>query len=246
MMGRLKGVWRENIRVDARLLITFLAICVALFAFGKLASEVLEGDTMALDRAIISSLRVPGDPSMPIGPRWLLLMVRDVTALGGWAVLTLITIMVTGFLVVARRGATALFVLFAIAGGAILSTVLKSLFNRPRPDIVAHLVDVHSTSFPSGHAMNSAIVYLTLGALLARTQQVRALRIYLLVISIILALMIGTSRVYLGVHWPSDVLAGWIVGATWATLCSLLARRLQKEQKLEQGTTPKVAQGVGR
>ncbi|AUW59024.1 hypothetical protein C1T17_13910 [Sphingobium sp. SCG-1] len=240
-MQRVSAIWRENVRVDARLLIAFLALCLGLFIFGKLASEVMEGDSMALDHRIISALRVPGDPTTPIGPRWLLRMVRDVTALGGWTVLTLITVAVAGFLMVARRGATALFVIFAIAGGAILSTALKSLFNRPRPDIVAHLVDVHSTSFPSGHAMNSAIVYLTLGALLARTQQVRALRIYLLLVSIILALMIGASRVYLGVHWPSDVLAGWIVGATWATLCSLLARRLQKERKLEPGTTPKVA-----
>lgn len=241
VMQRLSAFWRDNVRVDARLLITFLAICVALFIFGKLASEVMDGDPLALDHFIISALRVSGDPTTPIGPRWLLRMVRDVTALGGWTVLTLITVAVAGFLFIARRGATALFVVFAIAGGAILSTVLKSLFNRPRPDIVAHLVDVHSTSFPSGHAMNSAIVYLTLGAVLARTQQVRALRIYLLLAAITLALIIGASRVYLGVHWPSDVLAGWIVGATWATLCSLFARSLQQQHKLEQGTTSKTA-----
>jgi undecaprenyl-diphosphatase len=237
---RLTSLWRDSIRVDARLLLTFLAICLGLFVFGKLASEVMEGDSMALDHGIISALRVPGNPETPIGPRWFLLCVRDITALGGWTVLTLLTIAVAGFLMVARRRATALFVVFAIAGGATLSTILKSLFNRPRPDVVAHLVDVHSTSFPSGHAMNSAIVYLTLGALLARTQQVRVLRIYLLSVSIVLALMIGASRVYLGVHWPSDVLAGWMVGASWAVLCSLLARRLQQSHTLEPGTTPKV------
>ncbi|HEX8365674.1 MAG TPA: phosphatase PAP2 family protein [Allosphingosinicella sp.] len=115
---------------------------------------------------------------------------------------------------------------------------LKALFMRPRPDVVAHLVDVTSTSFPSGHATNSAVVYLTLGALLARTQTSRRVRAYLMAVAIALTLTltVGFSRVYLGVHWPTDVVAGWCVGAAWATSCGLLARFLQRRRTLEQPT----------
>lgn len=232
------GSRRDAKRVDARILIVFLLISVALFLFLKFASEVAEGDTMAFDRAVITGLRDAADASRPLGPDWLPLAVRDVTALGGWVVLTVLTGVVVGFLSVTRKTAIALFVVGAVAGGAVVSALLKLAFNRARPDIVPHLVDVTSTSFPSGHAMNSAIVYLTLGALLARTQQARGVRVYILAIAILLTLSVGASRVYLGVHWPSDVVAGWIVGATWATGCSLLARRLQHRHKLEPAEGP--------
>lgn len=232
-MDRAKPTVRGNLRIDARLLIVFLFLCVGLFIFGKIASEVLEGDTLALDRHIIEGLRDPANLAIPRGPRWLLTVMRDVTALGGWTARTLITLLVVGFLLVARYRAMALFVVLAIGGGEILNNVLKGLFDRPRPDVVSHLVEVHSNSFPSGHAMNAAIVYLTLGAMLARTQERRAVRIYILSVAIVLALLIGASRVYLGVHWPSDVLAGWAAGASWALLMSLVAQRLQRQHTLE-------------
>jgi len=231
-----KATGRGKLRIDARLLVVFLFSCVDLFIFGKIGSEVMEGDTMALDRHIIEALRNPANLAIPIGPPWLLTVMRDITALGGWTVRTLLTLLVVGFLVIARYRAMALFVVLAIGGGEILNNVLKGLFDRARPDIVSHLVDVHSTSFPSGHAMNAAIAYLTLGAMLARTQERRAVRIYILSVAIALALVIGASRVYLGVHWPSDVLAGWAAGATWALLMSLVAQRLQRRHTLE-GTT---------
>ena len=122
----------------------------------------------------------------------------------------------------------------SISAGAIGSTLLKLFFARPRPDIVTHLVNTYSTSFPSGHAMNSAIVYLTLGALLARAEGDRTVRIYLMAVPLLLTLLIGFSRIYLGVHWPSDVLAGWCVGATWAILCSWVARTLQRRRTIER------------
>jgi undecaprenyl-diphosphatase len=158
----------------------------------------------------------------------------DVTALGGVAVLTIITIIAVGYLVAGRKWAMGLFLAGAVIGGSTLNTLLKLGFARNRPDIVAHLVDVQTASFPSGHAMNSAVVYLTLGALLARAEKDRAVRLYLISVAIMLTLIIGSSRVYLGVHWPSDVIAGWCVGASWALLCSLAARMLQKRRKLEQ------------
>ena len=215
------------------ILIWFLILSILLFAFVKLASEVVEGDTMAFDRFIMAGLRDPENPSLPLGPRWLQSAMLDVTAIGGVAVLTLITVIVAGFLAVSRKGKLALFVVTAVSTGALVSTLLKSLFDRPRPDLVSHLIDVNTTSFPSGHAMNSAVVYLTLAALLARTRLDNATRIYILAMAIALALTIGLSRVYLGVHWPSDVIAGWAVGAFWAALCSVGMQILQRRRIIE-------------
>ncbi|HEX7820951.1 MAG TPA: phosphatase PAP2 family protein [Sphingobium sp.] len=224
-------------RIDSRILVVFLLIAGGAFAFLKLASEVMEGDTLAIDRMILEGLRSAADPSVPIGPGWLQGAMIDITALGGVTVLTLITVLIAGYLLASRKAGTAAFMVAAIAGGAVLSTVLKSEFARPRPDLVAHLVEVHTTSFPSGHAMNSAITYLTLGVLLARAEKGRHVRIYLLVVAITLTLIIGTSRVYLGVHWPSDVVAGWCVGACWAALCSMIARALQRNRTIEAATS---------
>jgi undecaprenyl-diphosphatase len=157
----------------------------------------------------------------------------DITSLGGSSVLALITVASAGYLFVARRPETALFLMLAVAGGALANTLLKLLFSRARPDVVQHLVEVAHTSFPSGHAMNSAVTYLTLGALLARAESSAAIRIYLIVVAILLTLLIGFSRVYLGVHWPSDIIAGWCLGGAWAILCSLVARALQRRHMLE-------------
>ncbi|MEZ0243770.1 MAG: phosphatase PAP2 family protein [Sphingomonas sp.] len=224
----------RSIRGDGRLLLAFLALAILSLVFLKLASEVMEGETMALDRWILSALRHPDNPENAIGPGWLGFAMRDITALGGATGLALITLLVIGLLLCMRKFATAGFVTAAIAGGAVLSSFLKSLFMRPRPDVVPYLVDFSASSFPSGHAMNSAIAFLTLGALLTRTQEDRGVRIYLIAVSILLTLLVGFSRVYLGVHWPSDVIAGWIVGAAWATFCLAIARILQEHRQIEQ------------
>ena len=225
-------LWR-TLRADGEMLVVFLGCALLALIFLKLASEVLEGETFAIDRHIITGLRSAADPALPIGPNWLRVMMLDITAIGDFTGLTLITTIVTGFLIVARKYRTAAFVALSVIGGAILNAALKGLFGRPRPDLVAHLVEVTDTSFPSGHAMNSAVVFLTLGALLARTQEKRAVRIYLIAVAILLTLAVGASRVYLGVHWPSDVIAGWCVGATWASLCWIAARFLQRRDGIE-------------
>lgn len=224
-------------RIDSRILVVFLLIAGGVLAFLKLASEVMEGDSFAIDRLILQGLRNTADPSVPVGPAWLQGAMIDITALGGVTVLTLITVLTAGYLFASRKAGTAAFTIAAIAGGAILSAILKNEVARPRPELVAHLVDVHTTSFPSGHAMNSAITYLTLGVLLARAEKARPVRIYLLATAISLTLLIGTSRVYLGVHWPSDVVAGWCVGGCWAALCSLAARALQNNRSIEVATS---------
>lgn len=218
---------------DSNLLVLFLLAAAGVLVFLLLASEVREGEVFGVDRWLIQGLRNPADPSVPIGPFWLRRALTDITALGGSPVLTLLTLMSAGYLLAARKAATAAFLVAAISTGAIASNLLKLIFSRPRPDVVAHLVDTYSTSFPSGHAMNSAIVFLTLGALLARAEADRAVRVYLMAVALFLTLIIGFSRIYLGVHWPSDVLAGWCVGASWAILCSWVARALQRRRTLE-------------
>lgn len=227
----------HRLHLDTRLLALFL-IALGLFGLALLATEIVRGETSAFDRLIITALRDPADLGVTRGPRWLGSAMIDITALGGGTILTAITIIVAAYLLIAAKARLALLVALGVSGGAIGSALLKTLVSRARPDVVRHLVEVDTMSFPSGHAMNSAIVYLTLGALLARSQQSRAIRVYLMVTAFALTLAIGFSRVYLGVHWPSDVVAGWSVGAAWALLMSLLASRLQDAHQIEQPEPP--------
>jgi undecaprenyl-diphosphatase len=143
--------------IGNRILIVFLAIAVGAFLFLKLGSEIMEGESFAIDWLVLEGLRISTDRAVPIGPRWLEPAMIDVTALGGVTVLTLLTALTVGYLLASRKAGTALFLIAAIAGGTIVSSILKSGYARPRPELVSHLVEVHSTSFPSGHAMNSAI-----------------------------------------------------------------------------------------
>jgi undecaprenyl-diphosphatase len=162
---------------------------------------------------------------VPIGPGWLTHAVDDITALGGITVLSLMTVLVTVHLLLDRRWPIAIFVFSSVLSGWLASTLLKILVARPRPDIVPHLVEVSDLSFPSGHAMVSAVTYLTLGALLARTQRYRSTRIFVMGTGVFLAVLIGLSRIYLGVHYPTDVFAGWCAGALWALGCWLISKR---------------------
>ncbi len=220
-------------RIEAKLLLWFLGLSGALLGFVSIAGEVREGDTHAFDDAILRSLRNPGDMHDPIGPFWVEAIFRDITALGGYTVLSMILVAAVAYLLLNGKRASALLVLGAVVGGTALSNVLKVFFDRQRPDVVGHLVDVHSLSFPSGHAMLSAVTYLTLGALLARTEQRFVMRVYFIGVAVALTLLIGASRIYLGVHYPTDVLAGWCAGAAWAFICLMLARWLQHRGNVE-------------
>ena len=220
------------------MLAVVLAGAAGLLAFAMIASEVMEGDTLAFDRAILLALRNPADLGDPIGPRWLEEMARDVTALGSHVVLATITLTTVGFLVLSRRRASALFLGLAIGGGMLASSVLKIGFARPRPDLVPHAVEVYTASFPSGHAMLSATAYLTLGALLMRVAPLVRTKFYVLSVAVLVTLMVGVSRVYLGVHWPTDVLAGWCGGAAWALLCWMVLNWLQRRGAVEPKGVP--------
>lgn len=220
-------------RIEAKLLLWLLGLSGALLGFLSIAGEVREGDTHAFDDAILRALRQPGDMHDPIGPFWLEASLRDITALGGYTVLSMILAAAVAYLLLNGKRASALLVVAAVVGGTALSNVLKIFFDRQRPDVVGHLVDVHSLSFPSGHAMLSAVTYLTLGALLARTETRLVMRVYFISLAVVLTLLIGASRVYLGVHYPTDVLAGWCAGAAWAFICLLVARWLQHRGTVE-------------
>ncbi len=216
------------------LLLLSLLVAGGIWAFIALAGEVLEGDTSSIDKTIILALRNPADLSDPLGPAWFEEMMRDITALGGMTFLTALSLAVVGFLLLQNKKGMAVYTLLAISGGLLLSSLLKHGFNRPRPDLVPHEVYVMTASFPSGHSMLSAVVFLTLGGLLARYTRQRRLKIYILVLAILATLLVGCSRVYLGVHWPTDVLAGWTAGSSWALLCWLVAFLLQRRGQVEK------------
>ncbi len=206
-------------------------------AFAVLAQLVNAGHTASFDRYIFLLFRRGDDPAVTIGPTWLKEAARDVTALGSTIVLGFMVLAAVGYLLMARKRAAAVLVLGAVVGGQFLSTALKSIFERARPDLVPDAPTVFTASFPSGHAMLSAVTYLTLGVLLARVEAGRHLRIYVLSLAVFLTVSIGVTRVFLGVHWPTDVLAGWCVGTAWATLCWFVAMRLQQRGQVEQPST---------
>jgi len=232
MLGFVPKLWHRLRRLERHEL-TWLGVglgaCAALFAFVLLAGEVMEGDTRALDTRILLALRSPDDPARPRGPAWLEFALLDLTAIGGSTVLALVVLAVVGFLVLQARYRTAAVIGVTAASGELVNALLKNMFMRPRPTVVPHLRDVVSTSFPSGHAMESAIIYLTLGAMLMRSVEGRMTKAYCLVIAIVLTLLVGTSRVYLGVHYPTDVIGGWAFGFAWASLCWLIAQRFDRE-----------------
>jgi undecaprenyl-diphosphatase len=218
---------------EPRVLVAFALTTAALWCFAELADEVLEADTAGLDERILLALRTGRDPTDPIGPLWLEQMARDVTALGGVAVLSLVVLGAAGFLALQRRRHTAVYLLLAVGGGALASWALKLAFDRPRPDLVRHALPVYTSSFPSGHSMMSAVTFLTVGALVASVQPSLVLRAYLLGSAALVTLLVGLSRVYLGVHWPTDVVAGWTAGAAWALVCWALAEQLRARGRFE-------------
>jgi len=217
-------------KMEFPLLLAGLVIAGGLWGLVELMEVARATTPHAFDTEILLAFRHAGQPDSPIGPLWLEGAVRDVTALGSSAVLVLITTATIVYLLLIRRPSTALFMFVAVAGGQVLSNLLKLEVDRPRPDLVSHLVNETSLSFPSGHAMLSAVTYLTLGSLAARFLPDRRTKIFVLCLAVLTTVLVGTSRVYLGVHWPSDVLAGWCAGFAWAMLCWLAARLLQRRK----------------
>jgi undecaprenyl-diphosphatase len=219
-------------RTELSVLVGGLVLVLLLLGFASLTDEVFEGETQHFDEQILRSLRSTTDPERPIGPRWLQAGALDITALGSATVLALATLFVVGFLLLQGMARNALFVFIASTGGWLLNEALKSFFQRPRPEVVPHLRDVWTLSFPSGHAMTSAAVYLTLGALMMRIAKRRVTKFYCIASAMFVTVLVGASRVYLGVHYPTDVLAGWLGGLSWALVCWLVERAIERRAGL--------------
>jgi undecaprenyl-diphosphatase len=215
------------LRVETVSLILWILTAGAIWGFFNIASEVGEGETLAIDKHILLALRNPADPSDPIGPRGFEEAMRDVTGLGGVTVLTLVTIVATLTLLLhGKRKRAAIFAGIVIAA-QISATLLKDLYDRPRPDLVPHGSFVYSASFPSGHSTLAAATYLTLATMIASLEPKRGTKALVYIVAGLVTVSVGFSRVYLGVHWPSDVLAGWTLGAAWALLGWISLRLLQ-------------------
>lgn len=227
---KLKKLLRKEI------LIMVSALFLLLFFWGGIELR----DLFMVDRAqqfddwLLVSVRDAENPEYLFGPHWVDEAVRDVTALGGPAVLTSMIIVVLIYLLLQKHYRGATLILIATAGGLLLSLLLKDFFLRERPDIVPALMVETSPSFPSGHSMLSAIVYLTLGSLLTRFEPNPRIRVYIISIAILIAMSVGITRILLGVHFPTDVLVGWIAGFFWASLCWFLFFALQEEGVIEE------------
>ncbi len=222
--------------LEVRFVFVTIAVICAAFAAVLLLDLFRAGATAEFDRWVILALRNPVDTADAWGPHWVEEMGRDFTALGGFPVLTLLTCAIGGFLIFRRQRTAAMVVFVSILVALVLSSGLKAAIDRNRPDLVPHGQHVYTASFPSGHSMHSAATYFTLGGLLALFQRRRRLKIFILSTAALTTLLVGVSRVYLGVHWPTDVLGGWAFGSICALVTLLLARGLL--------TIPDVAAGV--
>ena len=214
------------------LLVGLFCVATLLLGFGLLADEVMEGGTMAFDNAVAHFFR-PLGANGPIGPSWVHELGRDVTAMGSMVVLCFFLAAVVGYLLLIRKRGAAALVVGSILGGTVISFLLKLLFNRPRPEI-PNGIQVFTASFPSSHAMLSAVTFLTLGALMTRIEAGAPLKAYFMGLAVFLTMAVGVSRIYVGVHYATDVLAGWCVGSAWAMLCWIVALRLQRRGQVEQ------------
>ena len=164
---------------------------VATDSFLSVAGEVREQETGSIDRRVLLALRVPGHPGTPIGPHWLVDVARDLTSLGSISVLTLIVLIVTGLVLSLRQRREALVLLVAAGGGLALTGGLKDLFGRARPEAIYRAIEVTRSSFPSGHAMLSATVFLTLGALCAGYVRQSLVKTYIMSVAMTLRTRAG-------------------------------------------------------
>jgi len=213
-------------RIEPRHALIAAALCWAGFAL--MAILVLSGHAAGFDAAGLRFWRSGAEAQSP-PPRWLVEGMRDLTALGGVLLrhVFALTAMVALLFLKLRREAVLL--ICTVVSGWGVGALLKALVGRPRPDIVPHLMDAGGNSFPSGHSFNAAVVYIAVGLAFAAMSARRAIRWMIIGSAAVLTLLIGLSRVWLGVHFPSDVIAGWLGGAGWAFLASALLYRPARE-----------------
>jgi len=203
-------------RLETQALLIWFSLTTALWAFFALGAEVGEGDTGAFDMYLISLLRTSSNGGEAIGPAWFKDSMRDVTALGGFTFLTLMTIVVVLGLLFHRKRREGIIVAATAISAHISIEILKFLYDRPRPDSVLPPIHAYSASFPSGHTTESTAIFLTVATVIASLEAKHNTKILTYTAATFVIVAIGFSRVYLGMHWPTDVLGGWVLGAAWA------------------------------
>jgi undecaprenyl-diphosphatase len=232
--GWLAGLRRSLASVELRVLLPLALVLAGLSLFSAIARSAARAEPSGFDTTLLLLLRNPDDLGDPRGPIWFEEMVRDFTAFGSTGPLLFMTAAAAGYFLLHRDYHMAGLVLLTVFGGFALTLLLKQGFDRPRPELVPRGTYVNTQSFPSGHSSIAASLYLTLGVLLARLQPRRRLKLYVMAAALLLTLLVGASRVYLGVHYPSDVLGGWTIGAVWATM-ALMISRWQRARQLRRG-----------
>ncbi len=233
---RAAGWWNLILRHWSKHLLA-LAALAGVLGFLEIAEEVEEAETRRLDETVLLWMREADDPADPIGPPGLAEAARDITALGGTTLLTAVTLVAWGLTMFAGKRKLAWLGVGSVLLGTLVMKVLKLGYDRPRPDLVEHGTLVTSASFPSGHSMMSALVYLTLGLLVSRTYPRKRVRAFIMAVAIGVTVAVGMSRVFLGVHWPTDVLAGWTLGAAWALLVWIVAGAIERGREQKKGRT---------
>lgn len=215
-------------RTEIAAVSALFVVALGIMTFVEVADDMTETDGQAFDQAVLTWMQpAAGDPR---GPWWLKEAAADLTSLGGISVLALFAVIAVAFLLIQRKRLSALLLVLGLAGGVALSEGLKELFGRQRPPSDFQAVDTLNASFPSGHALLATVFYLTLGVMLTRAFPRAHLKAFVLGASILIALLIGLTRVYLGAHWASDVFAGWCAGAAWAMALWLVAYAIGRRQ----------------
>jgi len=230
----LKDFLHELITKEIKVLLALLLLFISVLTFLEIGDAISAGETRQFDLSIIEFFRAEDDFNKPTGPPWITEFMTDITALGGGYVLAIITIFVLIFLTLQKHYDAFWLLLAATAGGTLISFGLKEIYGRERPDLAFRLITTTYLSFPSGHSMMSAVLYLTQAAIVARFQRTWKIRIYILSAALFLTIIIGFSRVYLGVHYPTDVIGGWTIGLAWASLCWCIAWYIQRRKRLKQ------------
>jgi undecaprenyl-diphosphatase len=240
---RIKHVWhRRSHQIGPAIAVSL--VLLGAFAFWELSVQVDRGRTLHFDEMLLRAMRRPDNPGVPIGPYWLHEAGLDATALGSPLVLAFFVFASIGLLYFEGQKRVAAMTAWTAGSGVVLSLFLKFLFERPRPEVVPHLRLVTSTSFPSGHSMGAAVVYLTLGVMFMKSFRSRRAKAFCMFWAVLITLVVGASRVYLGVHYPSDVLGGWIAGCGWATACWAIGQFIPNRPLPEVSDEPRAKQAA--
>jgi undecaprenyl-diphosphatase len=238
--GRDRLGWRALVRREREIVILLVGVAACLLLFRQIAEIVEEGRANAFDLRVLHTLRPVGLPHDSLGWIWANIGASDLSAMGSISVLTYIVVLVSGLFLGLKRWREAALLFLASAGGLIMTVGLQDLFNRPRPPLTLEEAAGLNASFPSGHALLSATVYLTLGTLIGHFADRRFVRFYALGAAVVLTVIIGVSRIFLGMHWCTDVLAGWCIGLGWALTWRAIALVWERlsHRRLRRGVEP--------